>query len=82
VEQAWADYRFKYYLQKLADPKWKRLTRPYALWLCRQWNADRQGGARLDTLEIFAVIQPISLGEEPEAPPDVQPLVGVVCPAG
>jgi hypothetical protein len=82
VEQAWEDYRFKYYLQKLADPRWEPLTRPYALWLCRQWNADRQGGTRLDTLEVFAVIQPISLGEEPEAPPEVQPLVGVVCPAG
>jgi Vitamin K-dependent gamma-carboxylase len=80
VNRAWQDYRFKYYLQKLADPKWEPQVTPYAQWLCGQWNADRTGGARLDWISISSVVEPISLGGEPAAPADVRPLFAGACP--
>jgi hypothetical protein len=65
VRRAWRDYRFQYYLQKLAHPQWEPLIAPYARWLCRQWNQDHGGDDRLERVTVTAVIRPITLpGEE------------------
>jgi len=80
VERAWSDYRFKYYLQKLTYSKWQEALAAYGQWLCRQWNVDRSGGARLDTVKLSAVITPIALGDEKTEPPEIWELHGAPCP--
>jgi hypothetical protein len=80
VEQAWRDYRFLYFLQKLAAPKWDKPLGAYGEWLCRRWNLDRSGGARLDAIAIERVVQPIALPGEPVAEPEIRRLKGIVCP--
>jgi len=80
VERAWQDYRFKYYLQKLAEPRWEAQVVPYAQWLCREWNADRSGGARLDWIDVSAAVQPISLDGEPAEPVETRSVFAGVCP--
>jgi len=80
VERAWDDYRFKYYLQKLVHPKWEEVLAAYGQWLCRRWNLDRRGGARLDTVKLSAVITPIVIGNEETEPPEIWELHGAGCP--
>jgi hypothetical protein len=80
VERAWRDYRFQYFLQKLAAPKWEVPLRAYGEWLCRRWNLDRSGGARLDRIAIERVVQPIALPGEAAREPESQHVAGIVCP--
>jgi len=80
VERAWRDYRFQYFLQKLAAPKWEVPLRAYGEWLCRRWNLDRSGGARLDRIAIERVVQPIALPGEAAREPESQHAAGIVCP--
>jgi HTTM domain len=80
VERAWHDYRFLYQLQKLAAPRWEKLAGAYAQWLCRQWNQDREGGARLEHVTVDSVIQSISLGADPEQPPERRRVASALCP--
>jgi hypothetical protein len=80
VEQAWQDYRFRYYLQKLAIPRWQGALRAYAEWLCRQWNQDREGGARLDHVSVTPIIEPIAIRDEPQQPATAQPATTLLCP--
>jgi hypothetical protein len=80
VERAWQDYRFLYYLQKLVVPRWQESLTAYASWLCRQWNQDRTGGARLEHVSVTPVIQPIAIRDEPEQPPTRDPATTVLCP--
>jgi hypothetical protein len=80
VERAWRDYRFLFQLQKLAAPKWQEIVPVYARWLCRRWNQDRTGGARLDSVMVSSVIQPIALRGEPEEPPETTALSTTLCP--
>jgi hypothetical protein len=80
VKRAWADYRFLFQLQKLAAPKWHELVSTYARWLCRQWNQDRRGGARLELVTVSVVIEPIALHGEPEQPAETKALATTLCP--
>jgi hypothetical protein len=80
VERAWRDYRFQYFLQKLAAPKWEVPLRAYGEWLCRRWNLDRSGGARLDRIALERVVRPISLPGEAAREAESQHAAGIVCP--
>jgi len=80
VERAWQDYRFQYFLQKLAHPKWKKVSAPYAQWLCRQWNQDRSGDERLETLTVTLVVQQIALPGEPQQRLKRKTLASEACP--
>jgi hypothetical protein len=80
VERAWQDYRFMYFLQKLATPRWQGALRAYADWLCRQWNEDRKGGARLELVRVTPVVEPIAIRDEPQQPPTMDPATTVLCP--
>jgi hypothetical protein len=80
VERAWRDYRFQYELQKLAAPKLEPALAGYAEWLCRQWNHERTGGARLEHVSVAPVIQPIAIRDEPEQPATNGPATTVLCP--
>jgi len=80
VERAWRDYRFLFQLQKLAAPKWHDVLPAYARWLCRRWNQDRQGGARLDSVMVSSVVQPIAIRGEPAEPAETRPLATTLCP--
>ncbi|MEX3011538.1 HTTM domain-containing protein [Hoeflea sp. TYP-13] len=56
VSAAYANYRWRKFLSNLEDqsylPVRPFLAAQYAHYLCRSWNADREGGERLFTLEI------------------------------
>lgn len=80
VERAWRDYRFMYFLQKLALPRWQSTLQAYAGWLCRQWNQDREGGARLDHVSVTPMIEPIAIRDEPQQPATAQPATTLLCP--
>jgi hypothetical protein len=80
VERAWHDYRFQFYLQKLAARKWREMTAPYAQWLCRQWNQDRSGDERLATLTVTLVVQPLALPDEPQPQKKYRTLTTAQCP--
>jgi hypothetical protein len=80
VERAWQDYRFLYFLQKLASPRWQGALQAYAHWLCRRWNQDREGGARLDRVSVTPVIEPIAIRGEPQQPATADPATTVLCP--
>jgi len=80
VKRAWTDYRFKYYLQKLTSLRWREPLVAYGQWLCRQWNLDKHGGARLDTVKLSAVITPIAIGGAAPEPPQLWELHGAPCP--
>jgi HTTM domain len=80
VERAWQDYRFLYFLQKLAAPRWREPLAAYGQWLCRQWNDGQSDGARLDGLEVILVIEPISVGNEPQRPVERHVMGTTLCP--
>jgi hypothetical protein len=80
VERAWQDYRFQYFLQKLAHPKWEKVSAAYAQWLCRQWNLDRAGDERLETLTLTLVVQPLTLPGEPPKRLERKRLSSATCP--
>ena len=80
VQRAWQDYRFMYFLQKLAAPRWSEPLAAYEQWLCRQWNDGKSGGARLDTIDIVLVIEPIAVGDEPKQPIERRPMGSTLCP--
>ena len=80
VERAWHDYRFMYFLQKLAAPRWKEPLAAYEAWLCRQWNQDRSDGARLEWLDVILVIDPIAVNGAAKPPLERRPMGGTLCP--
>lgn len=80
VERAWRDYRFQYQLQKLAATKLEPLLVAYTEWLCRRWNLDRTGGARLEHVSVVPIVQPIAIRDEPEEPPHAETATTVLCP--
>ena len=80
VERAWQDYRFMYFLQKVAAPRWQDALRAYADWLCRQWNQDRKGGARLEHVSVTPVVEPIAIRDEPQQPATTETATTVLCP--
>jgi hypothetical protein len=80
VERAWRDYRFQYQLQKLAATKLEPALVAYTHWLCRRWNLDRTGGARLEHVSVAPVVQPIAIRDEPEQPARAEPATTVLCP--
>jgi hypothetical protein len=80
VQYAWQDYRFQYYLQKQAHPKWEKVSDAYARWLCRQWNLDRSGDERLETITVTVVLQPIALPGEPQQGLERRTLAAAQCP--
>ena len=80
VQRAWQDYRFMYFLQKLAAPRWHEPLAAYEQWLCRQWNDGKSGGVRLDWLEVVLVVEPIAVGDEPQQPVERRPMGSTLCP--
>jgi hypothetical protein len=80
VQRAWRDYRFQYQLQKLAAAKHEPARVAYAEWLCRRWNLDRSGGARLEHLSVTPIVQRIAIRDEPEEPARAEPATTLLCP--
>jgi hypothetical protein len=80
VERAWHDYRFQFFLQKLAAKKWRKVPAPYAQWLCRQWNQDRSEGERLASVTVTLVVQPLVLPGEPQPQKKYRTLTTAQCP--
>jgi hypothetical protein len=80
VERAWQDYRFMYFLQKLAAPKWREPLAAYEQWLCRRWNEGREGGARLEWLEVVRVVEPIAVAGAPRQPAERRQMGTTLCP--
>lgn len=80
VERAWRDYRFLYFLQKLAAPRWQAPLAAYERWLCRQWNDGRSDGTRLLSVDVILVVEPIAVGNEPKRPIERHPMGSMLCP--
>jgi hypothetical protein len=81
VERAWRDYRFLYFLQKLAAPRWQVPLAAYERWLCRKWNDGRGDGTRLLSLDVILVVEPIAVGDEPKRPIERHQMGSMLCPS-
>lgn len=80
VERAWRNFRFEYSLQKMAGRRRQQALDAYAQWLCRQWNLDRSGGARLESLSVDRVVRRVPPPGEPEAPHEIRQVASALCP--
>jgi len=63
-DEYYANYRWRKYLTRIPQKKYKSLRLHYGRWLCRQWNEGQVRGRRLSDFNIYRMVESTRLPGE------------------